>query len=1065
MRQEFNTVDFVRLEVETATEGLSNLVQNPSGELGGWGWVTPLSSSSIIKDPLSPSLKYERTVAGASYYYTEPMPLAAGQYVAATYRIDGSNCYQAARFEYLDANMAVLSASPQTAISGSNATFNVDPALAPALTTFVRLRFDLYGNIGGAAPGGGQSILFSQVTVAKAATSGDLGIVRANLIPNPSLETDAAGWRSGPTSTIVRSTAQAAVGSASLLLTAGETVVDQYVSTIEGSGGFPVVAGTTYSLQFRSRAATTGRSWNTRVYWYDSNGETISFAADVTISNVAGSWTTYNRTVTAPSGATYAGIRVASGGAVAAGEQHYFDAFHFEATSSIASYFDGATTDSGGVFYDWSAQAPKVKNRTNLVTNPSFETNTTGWEGNGDTIARVTSPAGVVGSACLQVTGVTTSGPRQSAPSWMPVTPGLRYQASLYARSAAVSVSCNLLIDWLNSGGGLISTTTPAWLSKTSTTEWRRFSVSGIAPSGATHARIRVPLAAGGEVHYIDAVLFEQSDWLRGYFDGSTGVTPDSWTGVASRAWTGTAHASTSTQTDTNTLPYSAASTSNLPFIEPVSYFDILPESHQIRVVRGELNAGRLAATVLSSSLDPSQSDLIRPGRRARLSCLVDGSWETLLGGKLLEADVTYELKDPRIPESKRARIEVVVIDPAQTLANAGRPEGVATINELPFVLEGAGVPWSVNGSGNQVSSANVTTYNDSAKALDQVALTRDTALGFAWMSRVGVLNVWDRSLIASGSPVLLNESDYSGLDLSFSTKDAINELQITVQALGTDGTTTETVYGPFVDVPSIEEWGRYRKEFTVTGLDSAAVEALAAEILAANVKPRIRVNSITIPLRTVERLETHALRDLYDEVNTVLDELDVDDVLRVTGIEHTIDTGKWMLTLRFSEEGGVAQPTVQPPVQSGARPDVGVIELFAGTTPPPGKLLCDGASYAVADYPFLHAVIGYSFGGAGAFFNVPDLTDRFPIGAGTKALGTSGGSPTVTLTAANVPAHTHPIARQDGAYAGGGGGTNVALGNAVDGPAGATGVNAGTATPVDVLNPWLSIWFVIRAA
>lgn len=165
------------------------------------------------------------------------------------------------------------------------------------------------------------------------------------------------------------------------------------------------------------------------------------------------------------------------------------------------------------------------------------------------------------------------------------------------------------------------------------------------------------------------------------------------------------------------------------------------------------------------------------------------------------------------------------------------------------------------------------------------------------------------------------------------------------------------------------------------------------------------------------------------------------------------------------------------------AGPGVGVLELFAGPVSaiPAGKLLCNGASYPVADYPYLFAVIGYTFGGSGDFFNVPNLTDRFPIGAGTKALGTVGGSPTRTLTAANLPPHAHTIAHTHGPSNGQRFLTNDAAGTANSGsgtgfhrsaadttgqPSAANSGNGpGTSTPIDILNPWISINYVIRAA
>ena len=63
----------------------------------------------------------------------------------------------------------------------------------------------------------------------------------------------------------------------------------------------------------------------------------------------------------------------------------------------------------------------------------------------------------------------------------------------------------------------------------------------------------------------------------------------------------------------------------------------------------------------------------------------------------------------------------------------------------------------------------------------------------------------------------------------------------------------------------------------------------------------------------------------------------------------------------------------------------------FAGSTIPNGWLLCNGAGVSRATFSALFAKIGTTFGdGDGSTtFNIPDLRDRYIIGANTNALGT----------------------------------------------------------------------------
>lgn len=79
--------------------------------------------------------------------------------------------------------------------------------------------------------------------------------------------------------------------------------------------------------------------------------------------------------------------------------------------------------------------------------------------------------------------------------------------------------------------------------------------------------------------------------------------------------------------------------------------------------------------------------------------------------------------------------------------------------------------------------------------------------------------------------------------------------------------------------------------------------------------------------------------------------------------------------------------------------------------TAPNGWLLCDGSSVLVSDYPALYNVIGYSNGGAGPSFTLPDFRNKLRMGAGTLvALGQKAGTDKLTLTTENLPAHTHGV-------------------------------------------------------
>jgi microcystin-dependent protein len=98
-----------------------------------------------------------------------------------------------------------------------------------------------------------------------------------------------------------------------------------------------------------------------------------------------------------------------------------------------------------------------------------------------------------------------------------------------------------------------------------------------------------------------------------------------------------------------------------------------------------------------------------------------------------------------------------------------------------------------------------------------------------------------------------------------------------------------------------------------------------------------------------------------------------------------------------------------------------GAVLAFGGLSAPTGFFLCNGQAVSRTAYAALFSAIGTTWGtGDGSTtFNVPDLRDRFPIGAGSNSPGATAGAasatPTITvaghaLTVAEMPSHGHGL-------------------------------------------------------
>lgn len=100
------------------------------------------------------------------------------------------------------------------------------------------------------------------------------------------------------------------------------------------------------------------------------------------------------------------------------------------------------------------------------------------------------------------------------------------------------------------------------------------------------------------------------------------------------------------------------------------------------------------------------------------------------------------------------------------------------------------------------------------------------------------------------------------------------------------------------------------------------------------------------------------------------------------------------------------------------ADPFIAEIRMFGFNFAPRGWATCNGQIISIAQNTALFSLLGTTYGGDGRVtFQLPNLGGRAPLHEGQgpgltpRSLGEQGGVSNITLTSAEVPAHTHQLA------------------------------------------------------
>ncbi len=156
------------------------------------------------------------------------------------------------------------------------------------------------------------------------------------------------------------------------------------------------------------------------------------------------------------------------------------------------------------------------------------------------------------------------------------------------------------------------------------------------------------------------------------------------------------------------------------------------------------------------------------------------------------------------------------------------------------------------------------------------------------------------------------------------------------------------------------------------------------------------------------------------------------------------------------------------------SEPFLAEVRMVGFNFAPRGWAFCDGQILPINQNQSLYSLLGTVYGGDGrTSFALPDLRSRTPIHkSSSHALGQKTGAETVTLTAAEIAAHTHTVKALAGAptqpVPNGGYLADITDGYAAPAASSATALRSGTVTnagggqPHNNMQPYTTLSFCI---
>lgn len=304
-------------------------------------------------------------------------------------------------------------------------------------------------------------------------------------------------------------------------------IVTTEVGTAKVASGIVITPFSIYSLGFWAKVGTSGNI-TPSIKWFNRSGVLISTSSPSAIT-LSTSWAQKKyENVAVPSGAYYAVISMT----FSANDTYYLDSIQFEKSATVGTYYEPR-----------GVKIVLNPTKTNFALNPNFESVSEGvltsWAGSGGTFTQSADKNYTGGDPVVPghsgkiVATADASMYVASNGYYFDVTAGQSYSASAWTmwNSSGKGKKVTAQIKFYGpSGSTVLSTLTGT---ETIVTDaWTRVSVSGVAPSGATRAKMFIVTSTAtltNDALYVDAAQFEAAPYPTDYFDGTATIFRDTY--------------------------------------------------------------------------------------------------------------------------------------------------------------------------------------------------------------------------------------------------------------------------------------------------------------------------------------------------------------------------------------------------------------------------------------------------------------------------------------------------------------------------------------------------------